>query len=720
MHDATMHLRSLKQTRNRMLVIVLLSTLLPLAVLVYLASYTVAGSAVDSPFWPYRAVPLLMLTAYLLSIVGVLQLIRRKLAPLADLQQAARHIEQGDYTRRLNVSSGDEFELLSRAFNSMSQHLAGSFEALQSLSDMDRTILTATRPDEVVARALAYCSKIDLDVAVVLMGESQSGRVKLCRWHRNRNRMVFELLSHYRPPGAGGRGSFDEFVSWLRDTAGIAFDQALMLKDDAGPAGAVLIRNDGRERSRAATPNIFDVADRLTLALTHLSRAHDLYRQAHFDALTGLMNRHAFRDRLNLAVAQAQRDGKLCAVLFLDLDRFKQVNDTQGHGAGDRLLTTVAARIASSLRGGDSLARLGSDEFAVIAPGIHSNADMFTLCERLITVVNTPVVLDGLEHLVGASIGISVYPRDGSSEEQLVVNAEAAMHRVKSQGGSAFAFFDTAMNELVLHRVRIESRLRRAILADELSVVFQPVYDLALDRVTGAEALLRWTDGELGVVEPSQFIPIAEDTGLIRDVMPILIRQSADVVAALRRQHTSPFRIALNVSPKDLLAGGFASQLLDQITRHGVRPDTFTIEITESVFIDDVEAVTQQLDELRHRGVLVALDDFGTGYSSLNLLRRLPIDIIKIDRAFIAEITRTDQDRRLARQIILIADIFNRAVVAEGVTSAEEVALLRQFGCQFVQGFGISRPLPPDELCRFVAGAPRQREVPLQLLTRRG
>jgi diguanylate cyclase (GGDEF)-like protein len=658
-----------------------------------------ADVAIGPRSWVDRLTPILIVAVYLLSVAGVLGVIRRRLAPIATLQRATRRLEQGDYGHRVAINSGDELELLGGAFNRMSARLATSFRKLQWMADMDRTILSANRPDEIFGMALAYCADARIDASIVLTGESQSGRIKHYCWRDAR--AVAKVLDQWQCSDRADPAAFTALVAWLR-TAGLKFAEAIVLRDEIGAAGALLI-HDADACSGPEAANLADLADRLSLALTHINRGHDLYRQAHFDPLTGLINRHAFRDRLGLALGQAERQGTAGAVLDIDLDRFKQVNDARGHRVGDQLLCTVATRIASGLRAGDTLARLGSNEFAVITMG--SANDVPALCERLIGLISMPIVIDGFEHLVGASIGVAMFPRDGDAEEQLLSNASSAMHRVKAQGGSAFAFFDQARNREVLERIRIESRLRRAIFADELAVQFQPVYDLAARRVTSAEALLRWTDAELGVVEPGRFIPVAEDTGLLRDILPVLIRQSLIVRDLLSPADAAGFRFAINASPRELLGSDFARRFLEHTSARGADPSMFTLEITESAFIDDIAAVTRELETLRARGVLVSLDDFGTGFSSLNLLRRLPIDTIKIDRAFIAELTRSDEDRRLAQQIIRIARIFNRSVVAEGVTSPAEVDLLREFGCHCVQGFGISRPLSPDACARFVAEA---------------
>jgi EAL domain-containing protein (putative c-di-GMP-specific phosphodiesterase class I) len=292
------------------------------------------------------------------------------------------------------------------------------------------------------------------------------------------------------------------------------------------------------------------------------------------------------------------------------------------------------------------------------------------------------------------------------------MRADAAMYRAKERSGGSFAFFDEQLNEVTRERVHIESRLRRALREEDLEVLFQPQLHLASHRVVAVEALLRWRDAELGDVSPTRFIPIAEETGLIRDIGPLVLKRSVAALERLRASGIAMERLSVNASAKEIASEGFASRFVRLVRLLGASPRQFEVEVTESVFIKDASAVARELRTLREEGVRVALDDFGTGYSSLNMLRTLPLDLIKIDRSFIVEVTQSQQARDLTRNIIQIARALDIGVVAEGTESEEEVALLRGFGCDYVQGYGISRPLTLDELVAFVSDRSANDEPP--------
>jgi diguanylate cyclase (GGDEF)-like protein len=463
-------------------------------------------------------------------------------------------------------------------------------------------------------------------------------------------------------------------------------------------------------RLDALPPDLFkklsDLTDRLAVAVTHFDRAETLYRQAHFDPLTGLINRYAFEDRLKQAVRQSQREGTSGALLYIDLDRFKQVNDTEGHKAGDRLLLHVADRIKRCVRGNDTIARLGGDEFAIVVHKFDAQAELIRLCERVTAEIAKPLQVDRIEHSIDASIGVALFPMEGSSAEELLMRADAAMYRAKERSGGSFAFFDEQLNEVTRERVRMESRLRRALREEDLEVLFQPQLHLATHRVVAVEALLRWRDAELGEVSPVQFIPIAEETGLIRDIGPLVLKRAVAALERLRASGIQLERLSVNASAKEIASEGFAGRFVRLVRLLGASPQQFEVEVTESVFIKDASVVARELRALREEGVRVALDDFGTGYSSLNMLRTLPLDVIKIDRSFIVEVTQSQQARDLTRNIIQIARALDIGVVAEGTECDEEVSLLRGFGCDYVQGYGISRPLTLDELVLFVSNQP--------------
>ncbi|MCZ6460233.1 MAG: bifunctional diguanylate cyclase/phosphodiesterase, partial [Gammaproteobacteria bacterium] len=363
----------------------------------------------------------------------------------------------------------------------------------------------------------------------------------------------------------------------------------------------------------------------------------------------------------------------------------------------------ISDRLRESLRDVDAIARLGGDEFAVIVPGCDDEKSVSHLCERIIDSIAKPIVVDRMEHSVGASIGVALFPDDGKYVEELVKKADAAMYRAKESGGARFAFFDDTLNEANRHRVLVESRLRGAIKRGELELHFQPILDLKTRAVESAEALLRWTDDELGVVGPDTFVPIAEETNLIHEFTAVQVNQTANLLAAADSAGVKLDHVAINASAKQLMMEGFSLSLLSMLDQRTVPHHNIEIEVTESVFARDTQLVVRELEILQAAGIRIALDDFGTGYSSLNMLRELPLDVIKIDRSFITELETSDQARVLVQHLISIAATLGKQVVAEGVETEVQLQHLIDANCHYAQGYLISKAKPPAEFIKLLA-----------------
>ncbi|MEM8768517.1 MAG: EAL domain-containing protein, partial [Pseudomonadota bacterium] len=445
-----------------------------------------------------------------------------------------------------------------------------------------------------------------------------------------------------------------------------------------------------------------DLADRLSVAITNIQRSEILFQKAHFDELTGLINRHAFQEKLREHISRSWR-GEQGAVLFIDLDGFKKVNDTEGHKAGDRLLVIIADRLRECLREVDTIARMGGDEFAVIVPGCDDEKSISHLCERIIGSAIQPVVVDRMEHNIGASIGVAVFPDDGQKVDELIMKADSAMYRAKEAGRSRFAFFDDTLNEASKHRVLVESRLRGALSRGELQLHFQPKLRLADRSVTSAEALIRWSDDLLGDVPPDQFVPIAEETNLIHDFTAVQVNKTADLIAAADSVGVRLDHVAINASAKQLMTEGFAMSLLSMLDARMLPHNKIEIEVTESVFAHDKDMVVQELQILQAAGIKIALDDFGTGFSSLNMLRELPLDVVKIDRSFITEIESSDQARILAQHLISIATTLGKEVIAEGVETEVQLKHLEEANCHYVQGYLVSQAKTTEDFLHLLA-----------------
>lgn len=427
-----------------------------------------------------------------------------------------------------------------------------------------------------------------------------------------------------------------------------------------------------------------------------------LHYLSQHDTLTGLPNRALLTDRLSQAILRADRHGTSLAVLFIDLDRFKIINDTLGPDVGDRVLHWVGERLTAGVRREDAVARVGGDEFAIMLEDINSTAAIIPAVGKLSAELGTPCKIGGHELYVGASIGISVYPGDGHDAQGLIQHADVAMYRAKQQGRNTYQFYAADMSARTAQRFEREYALRRALERAELFLCYQPQVDLASGKMIGLEALLRWQHGKLGLVPPAEFIPILEECGLIVPVGMWVLREACRQSRAWRRAGLVPPRIAVNLSGKQLEAADFVDQVVAAVHEHECDLRHIELELTESMLMGQDQARLDMLWALVERGVRLSIDDFGTGYSSLAYLKRLPIHVLKIDRSFIADAPRNSDDAAMVRTIIGIAKTLKLEVVAEGVETAEQLAFLQQEGCNYAQGWHIGRPLRAGEIAALL------------------
>jgi diguanylate cyclase (GGDEF)-like protein/PAS domain S-box-containing protein len=446
------------------------------------------------------------------------------------------------------------------------------------------------------------------------------------------------------------------------------------------------------------------VIEGTTIDITERKRAEEQVKHLAFhDPLTNLPNRLLFNDRLTLAVAQAHRHNQKLAVLFLDLDRFKVINDSLGHSVGDELLRQVAERIQEHVREGDTVARLGGDEFTLLVPGITAEEDSAKIARKICNAVHDPFWIDGRELFVTTSLGVSVYPSDGHDAETLVRNADSAMYRAKEQGRDNYQLYTPAMNAKAIERLSLESRLRQAVANDELELHFQPFIDLRTAEVLGAEALIRWRHPELGLIPPGEFIPIAELSGLIVPIGEWVLRTAC---AAARKWHQNGFpqmTVSVNLSSRQFQQTDLGSQVTHALEETGLQADKLDLEITESCAMQNAEHSISTLQGLKKQGVRISMDDFGTGYSSLNYLKRFPIDRIKLDQSFVRDLPADKDDAAIAMAVIAMGRSLELVVIAEGVETEEQLRFLSNHNCDQLQGFLLSRPLPPEAFDAFLA-----------------
>ncbi len=428
-----------------------------------------------------------------------------------------------------------------------------------------------------------------------------------------------------------------------------------------------------------------------------------IHYQAYHDLLTGLPNRALFKDRLKMSLAQANRNEYKTAIMFIDLDRFKIVNDTLGHKVGDQLLRAAARSMQRCLRAEDTLARLGGDEFVVLLSKIKHPQDAAQVARKILDALEQPFILDERELLISASIGISVYPDDADEEEELIKNADVAMYSVKHDGKGNFAFYVKSMDANFSEHLEFEMRLRRALTEDEFCIYYQPQFDLYNQRIIGMEALLRWRHPELGLVLPGAFIPLAEEIGLITQITRWLIRAAAKQIHQWLEAGIAPPHLAINFSALDLKHSDIVEQILHPLREQKVPPERFAVEITENVIVKDIDSVAQRLSSLAHHGIDIAIDDFGTGYSSLGYLHQLPIKTLKIDRSFVFDIHPERKERTVIDAIIAMGQSLDLKLVAEGVETQAQRDWLLQRNCRVMQGNLFSAPLPAEEAGKLLA-----------------
>ena len=424
--------------------------------------------------------------------------------------------------------------------------------------------------------------------------------------------------------------------------------------------------------------------------------------QAHYDRLTGLPNRLLIIDRLSQLLKEAALDNSLVGIMFLDIDNFKKINDSLGHEHGDRVILEVSHRLSDHVHEADSVGRLGGDEFVILLKGIKSALEAKSIADNIRLILGNTLIVNDRELRMTASIGISIYPDNGTQPSELLKHADSAMYAAKDSGRNTVAVFDDELDQKITRRLAVEEQMRQALASNEFEVYYQPKIDIKSGNIIGAEALLRWTNSALGNIYPDEFIPIAEQTGLINPIGQFVVKEAFAATKEWNSHFDETFAIAVNLSPKQLKDPQFVLSVKESLHNIEISPACVEMEITEGILMGDHSYINDALNGLYILGIKIALDDFGTGYSSLSYLRKYPFDILKIDRSFINDITAISSNKELTNAAIAMAHSLNLKVVAEGIETIEQLNLLKEMKCEYGQGYLFSKPVSRDQMTQLL------------------
>jgi diguanylate cyclase (GGDEF)-like protein/PAS domain S-box-containing protein len=588
--------------------------------------------------------------------------------PVRQLVTATRAVAKGDLFARVNVSSGDELGDLGEAFNRMTADLQQTTVSRNYFDNMVRSMTDTL----IVVSPEGLIEAVNPATCALLGYEEHELANQPMKKILKESDSFFSSRSSALKKAGGIRNVEKTYRAKNGSSIPVLFSASVMRFEDGEIQGIVCLAQDITERKRAEE------------TIRHL---------AYHDHLTGLPNRRLFQDRFIVALAQAQRANEPLALMSIDLDRFKLVNDTLGHAVGDQLLQEVARRLSQVVRAGDTLARLGGDEFSLLMPRTSRVEDAAKVAEKIKEAFQAPFRIDGQEVHVTASVGISLYPFDGDAE-QLLTHADAAMYRAKELGRNNYQLYTKVMDSKPLRRLTLENGLHNALARNEFLVYYQPQADIETGEIVGVEALVRWQHPEKGLVLPQEFIPWAEDTGLILPLGEWVLHTACAEARTWQEKGLPAIRVAVNLSARQFQQSDLSEMIARICEETRLDPSCLELEITESIAMQNGSLTIDVLRRLRELGIRIGIDDFGTGYSSLSNLKNFPIDTLKIDQSFVRDLTTDANDAAIATTVIAMAHSLNLKVIAEGVETAEQLAFLKERGCHEIQGHLISKPLP--------------------------
>lgn len=666
--------------------------------------YAVSGSPLGNFLSSYGYIGAAVFSLLLVGLLSLMQ-IRRTMVPLERLVAGTRSISRGEFTQ-VDVAGQSEFAELADSFNGMSANIKRQLETMQSLSSIDRDMANKLDVEQLVKQIIIRTqSLIPAPIICITRLEKESNQDMQCSVRMSdrisltsqRLSIPIQEVSVIKTYGVGQFGNCNKANRLIHENflaeLGAKYCWILPIFWQGEMCAFLSIADEvALPPDSASWDEIRELAGRVGIAISAQAREDKLLTQAQYDNLTGLPNRILLQDRLRQAMEHSDRSGASCWLAFIDLDRFKFVNDSLGHKTGDQLLCQVARRIEQAMRDTDTVARFGGDEFVAILQGDMDDNLRLGILQRLIQAVEAPIVIDGNEMIVTCSVGVSVYPADARDADTLLSSADIAMYRAKELGKNNYQFFTQTMNEKIANRLRLETNLRKALEQNEFVVYYQPKIDLKSKLIVGMEALIRWNSPELGFVSPANFIPMAEESGLIVQIGEWVLKTACKQAMAWQNAGYGKLLMSVNLSARQFQQKSLVNSIDAILAETGLEAKCLELELTESLVMGEVETALKTLHEIKSLGVHLSIDDFGTGYSSLSYLKKLPVDTLKIDKSFTDDIVSSSDTAPIAASIISLAKNLNLKVVAEGVESYEQVKYLTAHGCDEIQGYYFSKP----------------------------
>lgn len=675
--------------------------------------------------------PAVTTMAVMLVLMLSISQIRRSLVPLENLRDGTRRIADRQFDSRVVVDSGDEFEELADSFNAMAFRLGRQFKVLSTMAELDRLILSALDTRNIVKTILQRMRDIVLcdSVGVALVTGSSPSKVQTYSGVNTAGELDLHE-STLSPADIEAMQTRDGYLEVNAQDHAPAYLLPLLrqgahsclvfpvLLDEQLTAMICLGYRGEAPRTEEDLLQTRRLADRVAVALSNASWEEKLYHQAHYDALTDLPNRVLLKDRLPQALVRAQRNGMHVAVLFLDIDHFKSINDSLGHAAGDLFLKEIVHRLIRCVRNVDTVARLGGDEFTIIIPDIDPTAgitpDITLIADKILAAISQPFVLHGHEISTTASIGVALYPRDGTSFDDLLKNADSAMYHAKEKARGSYQFYSPELNAAAIERLDMANSLRHALEHEQLELYYQPQLEVSSRTIVGMEALLRWWHPKKGLIYPDQFIPLAEQTGLIVPIGDWVLQTACAQNKTWRDKGFPPIRVSVNLSARQFLAQDLVEKVDRILCDTGLDAAGLALEITEGIVMEDVAGTVRTLRALREMGIYLAIDDFGKGYSSFSYLKQFPIHALKIDGYFVRDLTTDPYDSEIVGTIAALGHSLHLEIVAEGVETEEQLRIVGAKKCNHFQGYLASKPLPAAEIEKVLALATTEQKLSMR------